>query len=199
MYVVLTQNQGFNNTTSLYQVTEPPNLEPRTRHVAGGAPIVQGLRTPRSSTDQKSIFVGNLPSDTEEAELLEIFSRYGEIKGCNIIRKPITGKKKENALARTFLTFFKVVKVSTSSALSSLSMLVKPITQLNLKSIFVASVSELSQKNTPLDDTLDFNHSVNLLFKNDSHELSTGVHLPTPTNLLTPCPVASIQFTPSLL
>lgn len=87
-------------------MTEAPNLEPRSRpSVHGGSPVVaQGLRTPRSSTDQKSIFVGNLPDDTNEAELLDIFARYGEIKGCNVIRKPITGKYKTAAQSLHLLT-----------------------------------------------------------------------------------------------
>lgn len=77
----------------MFKVMEPPNLEPRTRPgpVVASSPIVQGLRTPRSTTDQKSIFVGNLPHDVTETELLEIFSAFGHIKGCNVIRKPITG------------------------------------------------------------------------------------------------------------
>jgi len=62
-----------------------PNL------VIASSPIGQGVRTPRSTTDQKSIFVGNLPHDVTEGELLEIFSAFGHIKGCNVIRKPITG------------------------------------------------------------------------------------------------------------
>lgn len=90
---MLMSHQAFNNTTTLFRVSEAPNLEPRTRPgVSGNSPHVQeGLQTPRSSTDQKSIYVGNLPDGTTEAELTEIFQEYGEIKGCNVIRKPITG------------------------------------------------------------------------------------------------------------
>lgn len=77
-------------------VSAPPALEPTSLpSVLGDIPIVQsGFRTPRSSTDQKSIFVGNLPEETTEDELREIFGAYGEIKGCNVIRKPITGNSK---------------------------------------------------------------------------------------------------------
>lgn len=83
----------LNDKVALFRVSEAPNLEPRSRPgVGGGSPVVQqGLRTPRSTTDQKSIFVGNLPDDTTEAELVKIFADYGQIKGCNVIRKPITG------------------------------------------------------------------------------------------------------------
>lgn len=90
---MLTACQAFNNTTSLFRVSEAPNLEPRTRPgVSGDSPYTQeGLQTPRSSTDQKSIYVGNLPEGTTEAQLTEIFQEYGDIKGCNVIRKPITG------------------------------------------------------------------------------------------------------------
>lgn len=72
---------------------EPPSHELRTRPhlIVSNSPVAQGLRTPRSTTDQKSIFVGNLPHDVTETELIEIFSTHGQIKGCNVIRKPITG------------------------------------------------------------------------------------------------------------
>ncbi|KAK5079729.1 hypothetical protein LTR70_008344 [Exophiala xenobiotica] len=85
--------KAFNSTTTMHKIMEPPNLEPRTRlgPVVVSSPRGQGHRTPRSTTDQKSIFVGNLPHDVTEAELLEIFSTFGHIKGCNVIRKPITG------------------------------------------------------------------------------------------------------------
>lgn len=74
-------------------MTEPPNLEPRTRAVNfGGSPVVQrSLCTPRSSTDKKSIYIGNLPDGTTEAELMNIFGGFGQIKGVNIIRKPMGG------------------------------------------------------------------------------------------------------------
>lgn len=89
----LTHLQAFNNTTNLYRVTEAPNLEPRIRPggVVGSPNVKAGLHTPRSTTDQKSIYVGNLPESTTEAQLKEIFDVYGEIKGCNVIRKPISG------------------------------------------------------------------------------------------------------------
>lgn len=89
---------NLNDKITLFRVSEAPNLEPRSRPgVAGGSPVVQqGLRTPRSTTDQKSIFVGNLPDDTTEAELVKIFAGYGQIKGCNVIRKPITGMLQDN-------------------------------------------------------------------------------------------------------
>lgn len=96
--LLLTNSQQFNNpkfsdSATLFKVSEAPNLEPRSRRaLPGGSPVFQpGLRTPKSTTDQKSIFVGNLPEDTTESELVEIFASYGQIKGCNVIRKPIQG------------------------------------------------------------------------------------------------------------
>lgn len=56
---------------------------------------MRGFRTPRSSTDQKSVFVGNLPSQTTEQDLKDMFSHCGLIKAINVIHKPIQGESFE--------------------------------------------------------------------------------------------------------
>lgn len=72
---------------------QAPDLEPRSPagRQAARSPGDPGLQTPRSIADQKSIFLGNLPFEVTETELCEIFSPYGTILGCDLIRKPIIG------------------------------------------------------------------------------------------------------------
>lgn len=76
---------------------EPPNLEPRIQpsQAPSSSPVVRGLQNLRSPTDQKSIFVGNLPIDASEPELRRLFSGYGNILAANVIRKPIDGERLE--------------------------------------------------------------------------------------------------------
>lgn len=88
---LLTSVQSFNSTTSQYRIHIPPEVEARTRTGPSGSPVIQGFRTPRSTTDQKSIFVGNLPSETTEHQLKQLFSPCGMIRAVNIIHKPIHG------------------------------------------------------------------------------------------------------------
>lgn len=44
--------------------------------------------------DKSSIFVGNLPEDTEEQELRNVFSSFGTIINVHIVRKPHQTAKK---------------------------------------------------------------------------------------------------------
>lgn len=70
---------------------EDPAGEVKSQHTTYQSPNHYATRTPRSTTDQKSIFVGNLPPDCTEEELHDLFKEFGEIKGCNVIHKPIQG------------------------------------------------------------------------------------------------------------
>lgn len=70
---------------------EDPSSDAKLQHAMYQSPNQHVARTPRSATDQKSIFVGNLPSDCTEEELHNLFKDFGEIKGCNVIHKPIQG------------------------------------------------------------------------------------------------------------
>lgn len=81
-----------------YQLRDAPPIEP-SGLTGPSLPIsTVSFRNPRSATDQKSIFVGNLPADTSEHELADHFKKYGEIKACNVIRKPILGTKRSHLL-----------------------------------------------------------------------------------------------------
>lgn len=54
------------------------------------APVVRGRASiPRTPTDMRSIFIGNLPLDATEQEVIEIFQTYGDVKLCNILSKPL--------------------------------------------------------------------------------------------------------------
>lgn len=48
--------------------------------------------TPRSSTDTRSVFVGNLPFNVNESELANTFGRFGVVRLVTIIRKSIGGR-----------------------------------------------------------------------------------------------------------
>ena len=37
--------------------------------------------------DRRSIFVGGLPLDTQRQEVVDLFSRIGEVIGCNIVTR----------------------------------------------------------------------------------------------------------------
>lgn len=52
-----------------------------------GSPVVRGFLTPRSTVDQKSIYVGNLPDGTGREELEDMFKEFGNIVQVNIIKK----------------------------------------------------------------------------------------------------------------
>ncbi|KIX97379.1 uncharacterized protein Z520_06831 [Fonsecaea multimorphosa CBS 102226] len=77
----------FQNHTNGYQLYMAPSLEPRIRPGPDGAPVVTGFANPRSSIDQKSIYVGNLPEGTTRAHLEELFAEFGVIVQVNIIKK----------------------------------------------------------------------------------------------------------------
>ncbi|KAK5099868.1 hypothetical protein LTS08_005583 [Lithohypha guttulata] len=86
----------YNNTSTVFRVVEAPKIEARIR--LGPTPVGFVTRRPRtppstglSPTDEKSIYCGNLPEDISEAELQKLFESYGQILGCNVIRKPIMG------------------------------------------------------------------------------------------------------------
>lgn len=42
----------------------------------------------------KTLYVGNLPWATTEAELAEVFSQYAEVKSCRIITDRATGRSR---------------------------------------------------------------------------------------------------------
>lgn len=80
----------LDRANAAYKLISAPESEQRS-----GPP----LRSARSTTDQKSIFVGNLPDDAEEQEIRDIFEPFGKIEDCNVIRKPIAGGIGRNVFA----------------------------------------------------------------------------------------------------
>ncbi len=46
-----------------------------------------------TTTDLRSIFVGNLPATVTEEQLFHMFDIYGAIQHIEIVRKPITNGK----------------------------------------------------------------------------------------------------------
>ena len=53
----------------------------------------QGLnRESRHGPDAKAIFVGSLPETVTESRLRTLFSKYGGILDCKVIRKSLDGK-----------------------------------------------------------------------------------------------------------
>lgn len=54
------------------------------------------MPTPRSACDQRSVFIGNLPSDTTEEQLQHVFQAAGQISSISVIRKPLTSKAQEH-------------------------------------------------------------------------------------------------------
>lgn len=49
-------------------------------------------RGSRHGPDAKAIFVGSLPETVTESRLRTLFSKYGGILDCKVIRKPLGGK-----------------------------------------------------------------------------------------------------------
>jgi RNA recognition motif-containing protein len=49
-------------------------------------------RGSRHGSDIKAIFVGSLPETVTEDLLRTLFSKYGSILDCKVIRKPLDGK-----------------------------------------------------------------------------------------------------------
>ncbi|OAP55827.1 hypothetical protein AYL99_09979 [Fonsecaea erecta] len=77
----------FQNHTSGYQLFMAPSLEPRFRVGPDGGAVVGGFSAPRSTIDQKSIYVGNLPEGTTRAHVEELFGEFGVIVQVNVIKK----------------------------------------------------------------------------------------------------------------
>jgi RNA recognition motif-containing protein len=46
----------------------------------------------RHGSDTKAVFVGSLPETVTEDLLRTLFSKYGSILDCKVIRKPLGGK-----------------------------------------------------------------------------------------------------------
>lgn len=107
--------QAFNSTTSLFEIKNAPHddhpAHPSFSSDAHGGPFAPdglsvpggffppvgpfltkaGLQRSSATPDQRSIFVGHLPEGINDPELKEIYSRFGEVKGAVVVRKPIHG------------------------------------------------------------------------------------------------------------
>ena len=83
--------RSFHNQTSEYRLQLATNFEPKVRHDDDGSPVVHAFGTPRSATDIKSIFVGNLPEGTSRDQLKAMFLEYGTVLDANVISKSYPG------------------------------------------------------------------------------------------------------------
>lgn len=45
----------------------------------------------KDHTHRRSVFVGGLPYSTDEEELREVFTKFGEVESVRVVREPITG------------------------------------------------------------------------------------------------------------
>jgi RNA recognition motif-containing protein len=66
-------------------------IEPQVRYNQDGSRTAKGLVTPRSVTDTKSIFVGNLPESVTKEQLMSEFENFGTIVDANVIHKSYPG------------------------------------------------------------------------------------------------------------
>ena len=93
----------------IYRVAFPQSaFDFRPQGAAVGSPSPQRFRPdnptyPRRSTESSSIYVGNLPNDITEQQLVEIFSRHGQVQSINIVKKASPNGDGNNVFA--FLVF----------------------------------------------------------------------------------------------
>jgi hypothetical protein len=73
-------------------INNPTNKNKRGKITTSyGAIITPGAARANPEADNYSIYVGNLPDDTTREELLDIFGRFGRVKGANVVNKSYTG------------------------------------------------------------------------------------------------------------
>jgi RNA recognition motif-containing protein len=83
--------QGFFSHPSDYRIQLATGVQPIIREATDGSASMRGLTPPRSVTDSKSVFVGNLPEGTTKNELTQLFQRCGTVVDANVVHKAYPG------------------------------------------------------------------------------------------------------------
>ena len=79
--------KGFSCSASRYRVQSANGVEPSFRRAQYNSSFSKNLTPPRSITDCRSVFVGNLPEDATKDDLNQIFGQFGPIVDSNVVTK----------------------------------------------------------------------------------------------------------------
>lgn len=86
----LEQPPTADNFRSAIRSRQFQSISPLRTRLSPGRMLPSPVRRATTTTDMRSVFVGNLPATITEEQLFQMFDIYGAIQNIEIVRKPST-------------------------------------------------------------------------------------------------------------